>query len=187
MPISPCVLRCRFRRGTDCRRRDPDLVHRYDVADDRPAVSRGDRAARLRNLSGLIEGAAESSSGGGPGRGRRTALLFMRSCGECAFHTTRALRSQLQNAPDGIKIIPASQPVQVIAKADAENLQPPAKLHWRATDLARSASSTRRQISNRISSLRRLSPREILLRKLIRFPLARILGRRLERRSSTST
>jgi hypothetical protein len=79
----------------------------------------------------------------------------MRSCGECAFHTPLALRSQLQNALDGSKIIPASQAVQVIGKTGAENLQPQAKLRLRAADSARSASSTRCQKTDQINSLGR--------------------------------
>jgi hypothetical protein len=33
--------------------------------------------------------------------------VFMRSCGECAFHTSLALRSQLLNAFHGRMIIPS--------------------------------------------------------------------------------
>jgi hypothetical protein len=56
---------------------------------------------------------------------------------------------------DGSKIVPSSQAIQVVAKAGAENLQPQAELRLRATDSARSASSTRCQITNRINVLRR--------------------------------
>jgi hypothetical protein len=93
----------------------------------------------------------------------------MRNSGECAFHIPLALRSQLQNALDGSSIVPASQAVQVAAKAGAENLQPQPKLRLREAGSARPASSTRRRMISRINSLSRSVAREILLRNVIRF------------------
>jgi hypothetical protein len=104
----------------------------------------------------------------------RLRLVFMRSCREYAFHIPLALRSQLQNAPVGSRIISSSQAVQAVAKVDAKSFRP--RPQWRrgGADSPRSACSTRCRITKRISSLRRPVPCEILLRKSIRFAAAKI-------------
>jgi hypothetical protein len=63
-------------------------------------------------------------------------LAFMRSCGECASYTPLALRSQLQKAIAGSKIVPFSQALQVFWNVDTKDFRRQSEFPPRGADFS---------------------------------------------------